>query len=267
VKHSSTQSQIWLERRTGRKPKVEARGEPALFKAQRWLEQGKLLTILGTGTVYLACAADNPSAIAELRKKVNQPEQPLPVLFPNSLAVGEYCLVDEAAIRILESAARPVVVLEQRQDSPLRKQASPFLKTIGVRLPRNHLESLLFQEAKKNRFTLGVPPKPPKAIVMASRTLIDGVAGLSQKDTLTKLEGIVAGFLMHGDAWEAQEAWETQMDDSVVRIFHPNSAGAKLDAPALDEKVVVYPVRLGRGYAPRKLGLPDHLPPALAGGL
>jgi hydrogenase maturation protein HypF len=251
---------IWLETLHGRVPKIEARDEAAIFKAQRWLEQGKLLGIQGWGTIYLACAADHPSAVAELRKKSSQPEQPLPLLFGDLQTVREFCRVDKAAAAALESEHRPLLILEKRLDTPLSKLAAPYLKTLPVRLPKNHLEHMLFQEAKKSRFSLGAQSVPPMAILLANSAWIVEMAGLDPGQAIAKLGNLAAGFLMHDGRWE------TSPEDTVLTIFQPDRNESEPPSGGPATNTAVYPLRLGRGWAPLHLRLTGSLPPVLAGG-
>jgi hydrogenase maturation protein HypF len=252
--------QIWLETRHKQVSKIEARGKAAISKAQRWLEQGKLLVVQGKGTIYLACAADHGQAVAELRGKLGQPEQPLPALFPHLQAVEEFCWLDEVAAAALESEHRPVVILEKRLDTPLSKLASPFLKTLPVRLPNNHLEHMLFQAARKSRLSLGAPSASPTAILLASSTLIGEMAGLDSGQGIDRLGNIVAGFLLHDGGWE------TNHKDTVLSIFQPDRSESEPPSGGPSTNTAVYPLRLGRGRAPLHLRLTGKLLPVLASG-
>jgi hydrogenase maturation protein HypF len=252
--------QIWLETRYKQVSKIEARGEAAISKAQRWLEQGKLLVIQGKETIYLACAADHGQAVAELRGKLGQPEQPIPVLFPHLQAVEEFCWLDEVAAEALESEHHPVVIIEKRLGTPLSKLAAPYLKTLSVRLPNSLLEHMLFQEARKSRFSLGAPAVSPTAIMLASSRLIGEMAGLNAQQGIDRLGGIVAGLLLH------EGRLEYQGEESVLRIFQQDQSKIKPQSGQPKRTTTIYPLRLGRGWAPLRLKLTGKLLPVLAGG-
>ena len=252
--------QVWLETRQKQVSKIEARGEAAISKAQRWLEQGKLLVIQGKGTVYLACAADHGQAVAELRGKFGQPEQPLTVLLPHLQAVEELCWLDEVAAGALESEHRPVVILEKRLDTPSSKLASPYLKTLAVRLPNSHLEHMLFQEVGKRRFSLGAPTASPTAIILLNSALIDDMAGLDSQQGIYRLGGIVAGLLLHDGRWEIKH------EDTVLSIFQPDRSESESLSGQPERTTTIYPLRLGCGWAPLHLKLTGKLLAVLASG-
>jgi hydrogenase maturation protein HypF len=260
MKNATQRMNIWLEMLHGRVPKIEARDEAAISKAQRWLEQGKLLGIQGWGTIYLTCMADHPSAVAELRKKLGQPEQPLPLLFRDLQSVGEFCRVDKAAEVALKSEHRPLLILEKRLDTPLSKLAAPYLKTLPVRLPKNHLEHMLFQKAKKSRFSLGAQSVPLMAILQADSAWIVEIAGLDPGQAIAKLGNLAAGFLMHDGRWE------TSHEDTVLTTFHPDRNESEPPSGSPSTNTAVIPLRLGRGWAPLHIRLTGPLPPVLASG-
>jgi hydrogenase maturation protein HypF len=197
--------QVWLERGYPGAPKIEARGEAAFLKAQRILAQGKLLAIKGCADFHLICDAANSEAASMLRQVLNILDKPLQILVPDLKTAEEMFILERPDIDALESAVRPVVIINNRTDSALMNAAAPFLKTIGIRLPNSGLERLLFLEKEKKRFQVGGQVRSPQALLAAN--------GPSSAEAIRSLGSQVDGLLMH------DLEWQVSMQDTVVRIY------------------------------------------------
>jgi hydrogenase maturation protein HypF len=122
---------------------------------------------------------------------------------------------DEA--KMLESVARPIVVLDKSEDYNLADNLSPGLHNQGVMLPYTGLHHLLF------KYTL------EEAYVMTSANMPGDPMIIDNKDIVSKLDGIADYHLLHN------RRILNRCDDSVVR-FRNNS-------PAF--------IRRSRGYVPK----------------
>jgi hydrogenase maturation protein HypF len=244
--------QVWLEKGNPRAPKIEARGEAAVFKAQRILAQGKLLAMQGCVDFHLLCDGTNLEAASLLRQVLDILDKPLQILVPDLKTAEEMFVLKKPEIEALESAVRPVVIINNRTDSTLMNAAAPFLETIGIRLPHSGLERLLFLEKERKRFQIGGQVRSPRGLLATKGSL--------SREAIRTLGSQVNGLLMHN------LEWQVRMEDTVVRIY--SVAQTRRDTQAESDCVgkEVYPLRLGRGCAPRLVRLPFTVPNVLAGG-
>jgi hydrogenase maturation protein HypF len=252
--------QVRLERGSKGVPVVEARREKAVQNAQRFLAQGKLLAIQESWGFYLLCDATNSKAVESLRQRLDSPDRPLPVIVPNLARAAELCDLDKTAAVALESASRPVVILDKLGQTQLTKQAAPFLNTIGIRLPASGLEQLLFLGRKKAPLSIGAPASPPTALLAAELVHLKGIVALDKRE-------VVAALLEQVDACLLSDLTShVQVGDTVLRI-RPGADFAQDVQPASNTPfLAVYPVRMGRGRVPLQVELPFPMPGVLAGG-
>ena len=250
--------QFWLETVSKGEKKISARGEAALAIAHNLLAQGRLLYLRGSRASYLLCQAFDPQAISALRNCLGGSDQPLSLLFPDLQALEEHCLLDGSSAALLESAPRPLLLLEKRVESPLGKQISPYLKTMPARLPVDGLERLLFQESKRKRFSLAGQVAPPRALVCTGYSSLTELNGQNQHDNRLSLEGAVAGSLVH------------QLDvypppgDTTLRLCPEQGEGSETTSSTQRQRY--YPLNLGGGYTPLHIQLPAASNPILAYG-
>jgi hydrogenase maturation protein HypF len=120
-----------------------ARGDAALDEAIRALASGCVLAAQGVGGFHLACDASDATAISILRDRKRRPRKPLAVLVGSVLEAEKHALVTAEARVLLESAARPIVVLRRRVDSSLADAVAPGSPMVGLMLPYTALHSLL----------------------------------------------------------------------------------------------------------------------------
>jgi hydrogenase maturation protein HypF len=244
--------QVWLERGHPEAPKIEARGEAAFLKAQRILAQGKLLAIKGYADFYLICDGTNSEAASMLRQVLDILDKPLQILVPDLETAEELCNLERPERDALESAVRPVVIINNRTDSALLNAAAPFLKTIGIHLPNSGLERLLFLEKEKKRFQFGGQVRPPPGLLAAKAPL--------SADAIRSLGSQVGGLLMH------DLEWQVRMQDTVVRIYTGTQIRQDAQADNLCVGKQAHLLQLGRGCVPLPVRLPFTVPNVLAGG-
>lgn len=112
-----------------------------LDEAAATLRTGQVLCLKGVGGYHQVCRADRPAALAELRRLKHRPRQPL-ALMGELAQIQEFCTVSPAELELLQSAARPIVLLR-----PRRRLAgvAPGQARSGWMLPYSGLHWLLLQ--------------------------------------------------------------------------------------------------------------------------
>ncbi len=112
------------------------------------LRDGDIVAIKALGGFQLACDARNTAAVARLRERKAREEKPFAVMVANAASCAALAKVSPAERALLESAERPIVLLDQQPgcNESLRGIA-PGMTTLGVMLPSSPLHLLLFHEA------------------------------------------------------------------------------------------------------------------------
>lgn len=113
----------------------------------------------GIGGFHLACAATNPTAIAKLRERKGRIEKPLAVMVRDVDQATRFAVVTQVVEkRLLESSARPIVLLTKRQDMTKQRDindgvnlvseaVAPGNSFVGVMLPYSPLHYLLIDQS------------------------------------------------------------------------------------------------------------------------
>ncbi len=215
-------------------------GDEALTATQRLLREGKILAIKGLGGFHLACDALNPAAVAVLRARKLRVDKPFALMMPNLTIVEQHCFLDPAERALLESPARPIVLLRRRPESTIVAQVAPGQTHLGVMLPYTPLHYLLFADSPAS-----LPAASFHPLVMTSANLSEEPICTDNVDARERLVGLADAFLMH------DRDIHIRTDDSVMRVL-----------PDLG----LYPARRSRGYAPFPVHLPQKQPSLLATG-
>lgn len=90
---------------------VELQEREAFEKALSELARGGIVAIKGIGGYHLACSPFREDTVKRLRKLKGREEKPFAVMFPGIPEINKYCLVSEVEKTLLESRARPIVLL------------------------------------------------------------------------------------------------------------------------------------------------------------
>ena len=184
--------------------------------------RGAIVAIKGLGGFHLACDAANPEAVALLRARKHRDLKPFALMVRDTAAAEAICRFSCAAERrILESAERPIVLLDKRSGHGLAEGVAPRNPSFGVMLPYTPLHHLLMEG-------------PFRALVMTSGNLSDEPIAHINEDALERLAELADCFLLHN------RGIHIRTDDSVVRVI----AGH------------VRFLRRSRGYAPFPVKLP-----------
>jgi hydrogenase maturation protein HypF len=214
-----------------------AGNEAALLAAIEALASGKVLAIKGIGGYHLVCDARNDTAIRQLRISKPRPHKPLAVMFPapvgdNLIKLRQYLIPNDVESQLLESTARPIVLVQKKLTSDLSPAIAPKLNEIGAMLPYSPLHHMLLND-------FGAP-------LVATSANVSGEPVLTSSEEIEQRLAHVANAYLHHDRLIVRPA-----DDPVIRVIDRQLA----------------PIRQGRGLAPVEIELPFELEsPVLAVG-
>ncbi len=199
--------------------------DTVLRRCVELLDAGRTLAIRGLGGFHLATDATSEAAVQRLRARKYREAKPLAVMVRDAGAARLLAHLSDDDCALLESPARPIVILPRRQGSPLATSVAPGLDSIGVVIAYTPLHILLLEAANR-------------PLVMTSGNRSDEPIAIANADAFDRLADISDAFVLHDREILAR------YDDSVVR---PTGAGPIV-------------VRRARGYAPLPLRLPIPTP-------
>lgn len=209
---------VWLTDKKGEKIIVD---DP-IIEAARLINEGFIVAIKGLGGFHIACLASDDDVVLRLRERKRRPYKPFALMALDTKAVEKIVVVNEKAREILESPEKPIVLLPEREDSPVSKYVAPGLNMQGVMLPYTGLHYLLLMETE-DRF-----------LIMTSGNKKGKPMCTDEKCAFTRLNEIVDYFLLHN------RRIINRVDDSVLRFT--------------DGELTF--LRRSRGYAPAWIKLP-----------
>ncbi len=184
------------------------------------LGNGQIVAVKGIGGFHLACRADNPAVVAELRRRKTRPTKPFAVMAADLDAAGRIAVVDVAAAAALSDPAAPIVLVPRRPGA-VADVVAPGLGELGLLLAYTPVHHQLFDR-------LG-----PVPLVMTSANR--GGSPIVFRDAdLDWIDGLADAVLTH------DRPIHVPCEDSVVRI---------------DDRGEVLPLRRSRGYAPLPVSL------------
>ena len=220
----------WLEDRDGRHIETD---DP-VATASELLSRGNILALRGIGGFHLAADATSQNAVATLRERKRRQAKPFALMADSIETIARYARIDDAACRLLEGAAAPIVLLPRRPDAVAVPAVAPGSPSLGVFLPYTPLHVLLLAG-------IGGP------IVATSANLSEQPMLFDDEIALQHLPRWCDGVLTH-DRRIVRPA-----DDSVVQVLQRPRPGTQM-------------LRRARGYAPLPLLAPCRLPCIVALG-
>ncbi len=207
-----------------------ASSEAALSQVVAALKADQIIAVKGIGGYHLVCSPFAQEAVEGLRLLKGREHKPFAVMFEGLTQLEAYCIVSSEEAELLQSPARPIVLLQRKAGAPALApgvcNSSPFL---GAFLPYTPLQLLLLRETGLLIMTSANPSSLP--------IFIDDAA----MEAFFCAHPQLFGVLSH------DRPILRRLDDSVGAVI-----GGK---PAF--------LRRARGYVPRALPLPPG--PALLG--
>ncbi|MGE0755532.1 MAG: carbamoyltransferase HypF, partial [Pirellulaceae bacterium] len=192
------------------------------------IERGGIGALKGVGGFHLVCDARREESVRELRRRKQREARPLAVLFRQIRDVEAWCVLDDAERQLLNSPARPIVLLRRREDSPVVGAPAGGVTCgvpwLGAMLAYTPLHHLVLE-------SLGDIP-----LVATSGNRSDEPIVHDDEEAVARLGGVADLFLTH------DRPIHVRCDDSVCRV----TAGETL------------PLRRSRGYVPRRIPLPGQ---------
>ncbi|MCX4744053.1 carbamoyltransferase HypF [Kitasatospora sp. NBC_01287] len=212
-------------------------GEAALAAAAAALREGLIVAVKSVGGFHLAVDAHDEQAVARLRSRKRRDSKPFAVLARDLAAAERFVHVRSAEAALLNSPARPIVLLRKRAGA-LPEAIAPRNPNLGVMLPSAPQHHLL------------VDHEGLDALVMTSGNISGYPIVHRNEEALAQLFA-VADLILFND-----RDIETRVDDSLVRYS---------EHPELADPLVSF-LRRARGYAPYPVELGFELAPLVAYG-
>lgn len=218
---------LWL---AGADGKALAASDPVAAAAVA-MRRGEIVAIKGLGGFQLACLATDDEAVLRLRRRKHRPHKPFAVMIETADDAALHCRITSAERRLLKSVERPIVLMEQLEDSEISPSVAPNLGQLGMMLPCAPLHFLLMAE-------LQTP------VVMTSGNLSEEPICRTNEEASRRLQGIADLFLFH--------------DRNIVSTYDDSVAMVAAGEPRL--------LRRARGFAPLPVKMPVSGKPVLAVG-
>ncbi|HEY3665433.1 MAG TPA: Sua5/YciO/YrdC/YwlC family protein, partial [Polyangiaceae bacterium] len=109
-------------------------GGDALAQAATALSAEQIVAIKGIGGFHLACLASSERASAELRRRKGREQKPFAVLVRSLAEAEALCEVSPEEAVLLQSAARPIVLLRRRDSARVASAVAFASPLLGVML-------------------------------------------------------------------------------------------------------------------------------------
>ncbi|HLA79775.1 MAG TPA: carbamoyltransferase HypF [Vicinamibacteria bacterium] len=211
-----------------------AADDPLALAAQALIEGG-IVAVKGIGGFHLACAAGNPAAVRELRRRKHRDAKPFAVMARDLAACETLAALHDHERGLLTSVVRPIVLVERRPQAPLAAEIAPDSPLLGLMLPYSPLHHLLLAAT-------GCP------LVLTSGNLADEPLAVDNAEAVARLGSLADLLLVH------DRPIETRCDDSVTRVI-----GGQPTVFRRARGYVPHPLAVARPFARPVLATGAHL--------
>ncbi|WP_333813472.1 carbamoyltransferase HypF [Muricomes intestini] len=157
----------------------ELKDEEAYARAAGIIKQGGIIAVKGIGGYHFVCSPFIEETVQNLRKLKGREEKPFAVMFGSVSEIEEYCHVTEKEKILLESGARPIVLLYSDNQ---RMAFSTYKGSVycGAFLPYTPLQIMLIKDCGPLIMTSGNISDQPiiredAAMLSLKSPLLDGV--------------------------------------------------------------------------------------------
>ena len=212
---------MWLVSNSGEKIDVSN----PIKETAKLIDEGYIVAIKGIGGFHIATLATDDDVVLELRRRKKRPQKPFAIMALDIDAVGKIVYVNEDARNILLSPQRPIVLLQEKEDSEVSRYVAPGLDKQGVMVAYSGIHYILLSYTRD------------KYLIMTSGNRKNKPICTSLKEALEQIGDFVDYFLVHN------RKIINRVDDSVVRFT--------------DGKVAI--IRRARGFAPAWIEVPSNL--------
>lgn len=210
----------------------------AISKSVQDLLQGKIGAVKDIGGYHFAFLPTNSQAASRLREFKNRDKKPFAVMFLNLNEVREYCEVSEKEAALLESSARPIVLLKKKKD--FVPEICGESDRIGALLPCNPLQILLLEETGPLVMTSGNRGGEPIII--------------SEEEMMAHLGNGIDFILTH------DREILTPLDDSIYQVTDLGEAANCDQDSKSNTRYATQLIRRARGLAPEPIHMCRMLP-------
>ena len=122
-------------------------GDEGILKTIELLKDGKIVAIKGIGGYHLCFDAKCEPAALRLREYKKRETKPFAVMFRDTDEIEEYAFISEIELKILNSEARPIVLLDRKKEGDkLALSVCSHSNRIGAMFPCNPIQLLLLRE-------------------------------------------------------------------------------------------------------------------------
>ncbi|MCB0276140.1 MAG: carbamoyltransferase HypF, partial [Calditrichaeota bacterium] len=179
--------------------KIES-GNAALLQTAAAIRDGQIVAIKGLGGYLLVVDACNGEAVQRLRTRKHRPAKPFALMCRDLDMALRYATVIPEEAALLESRAKPIVIVNKRQDREAVADAvAPGQDTLGIMLPCTPLHHLLMREF-------------PGPVVATSANISGSPILYREKQIFENLGTVVDAVLSH------DREIVVPQDDSVLRF-------------------------------------------------
>jgi hydrogenase maturation protein HypF len=182
-------------------PNDSKESEDWLESATSFLKSGGVIAMKAMGGYHLMADPLNEVAVSELRKIKKREEKPFAILFSSIEEIRQYCVVNETEASLLNSSAKPILILEQLEDGPKMIESSKS-RFIGSFLPSMGGQHLLLE-------AFGGP-------LIATSANFSGLPMIKTEEEMFRMmdqESLIRAVYFH------DRAIRVSAEDSVVRVI------------------------------------------------